>query len=221
MYKLMVIEDEADIRDELVFLLQNEGYSVYAVTDFTDVLTQVKTIVPDLILLDLNLPQKSGFVLCAEIRKAIKVPIIFVTSSDNSMDELSALSLGGDDYITKPYNIPVLLARLKAVLRRYDNGEQESEIEHNGLVLNIAKGIIIYNEKSCELTKNEIKILNCLMNKAGKIVSRTDLIEYLWDSQIYIDDNTLSVNMTRLRSKLSDVGLESYISTKRGMGYRV
>jgi DNA-binding response OmpR family regulator len=203
-------------------LLENEGYNVSAVTDCGSAASQVEQCRPDLILLDLGRPGKDGFALCKEIRKVSRAPIIFVTSRDNSLDELKALSLGGDDYITKPYNIPVLLARIKAVLRRSSEPAAQDEIiEANGLRLDMAKATLAHGGKSIEATKNEIKILSCLMRKPGEVISRADLIEYLWDNQVYIDDNTLSVNMTRLRAKLDERGLKDYIATKRGMGYKV
>jgi DNA-binding response OmpR family regulator len=201
---------------------ENEGYGVSAVSEFADVASQVERSRPDLILLDLGLPGLDGFALCKGIRKASRVPIMFVTSRDSSLDELKALSLGGDDYITKPYNIPVLLARIKAVLRRStDPSAQAETIEINGLRLDMLKAVLEHDGKTIEATKNEIKILACLMRRPGEIVSRADLIEYLWDNQVYIDDNTLSVNMTRLRAKLDELGLKDYIATKRGMGYKV
>lgn len=222
MSRIIIIEDDTNIRDELALLLINEGYQVYVLTDFTDVGNQTESYRPDLILLDLGLPGRDGFALCKEIRMKSRVPIIFVTSRDNSIDEFKALSLGGDDYVTKPYNIPVLLVRIKAVLRRStDGGGQEDCAEANGLCLDLSRGILKHDGKSCEATKNEMKILCCLMRRPGEIISRADLIEYLWDNQIYIDDNTLSVNMTRLRAKLAELGLRDYITTKRGMGYKI
>jgi DNA-binding response OmpR family regulator len=176
---------------------------------------------PDLILLDLGLPGPDGFALCKEIRKVSRAPVMFVTSRDNSLDELRALSLGGDDYVTKPYNIPVLLARIKALLRRSAGPSAKDEIiELGGLRLDMAKATLAHGGKTADATKNEIGILACLMRRPGEIVSRADLIEYLWDNQAYIDDNTLSVNMTRLRAKLDALGLKDYIATKRGMGYK-
>jgi DNA-binding response OmpR family regulator len=220
MNKILIIEDDIFIRDELTMLLETEGYSVFAVTQFEDVAAQVVGHRPDLILLDLGLPGKDGFALCKEIRRDSRAPIMFVTSRDNSLDELKALSLGGDDYITKPYNIPVLLARIKAVLRR-GGAARDDTIEAKGLRLDPAKAVLSHGGKSCDATKNEIKILSRLMRRPGEVVSRADLIEYLWDNQVYIDDNTLSVNMTRLRAKLDELGLPGYIATKRGMGYKL
>lgn len=221
MRKIMIIEDDAAIREELELLLNNEGYRALPVTDFTGVPGQVSAAAPDLILLDLGLPGRDGFSLCADIRRVSAAPVIFVTSRDSAMDELRALSLGGDDYITKPYNIPVLLARVKAVLRRGGAAEEADTLEAGGLRLCLSKGVVSAGERTAELTRNELKILAYLMARPGEIVSRADLIDTLWDSQIYIDDNTLSVNMTRLRDKLAGLGAAGRIKTRRGMGYQL
>ena len=221
MRKIMIIEDDAAIREELELLLNNEGYRALPVTDFTGVPGQVSAAAPDLILLDLGLPGRDGFSLCADIRRVSAAPVIFVTSRDSAMDELRALSLGGDDYITKPYNIPVLLARVKAVLRRGGAAEEADTLEAGGLRLSLSKGVVSAGERTAELTRNELKILACLMARPGEIVSRADLIDALWDSQIYIDDNTLSVNMTRLRDKLAGLGAAGCVKTRRGMGYQL
>ena len=222
MPKIMIIEDAPAIREELALLLENEGYTPLVVTEFTDVPSQAVRERPDLILLDIGLPGKDGFSLCAALRKAISAPVIFVTSRDAGVDEVRALSLGGDDYITKPYSVPVLLARIKAVLRR-SSGELEPAdiLEAGGLRLSLRKGAVSANGKTAELARNELQILVCLMSHAGQIVSRADLIDTLWDNQIYIDDNTLSVNMTRLRGKLAEIGLSDAIRTRRGMGYQL
>ena len=221
MHKIVIVEDDPVIRDELALILGNEGYQAVAVTDFDNVAAQIPKFDPNLILLDLVLPGRDGLALCADIRKTSRTPIIFVTSRDGAVDELQALSLGGDDYITKPYNIPVLLARIKAVLRRSAGAAEPDILEAGGLILHLTEGTVSAGNRSMELTRNELKILAHLMSHAGKIVSRSDLIEALWDSQIYIDDNTLSVNMTRLRSKLEEIGLSGLIKTRRGMGYQL
>lgn len=218
--KILIIEDEADIREELALLLENEGYDVRAVTDFAQVERQATEYAPDLILLDLGLPGQDGFSLCRALRRAGKTPIIFVTSRDSSLDELKALSLGGDDYVTKPYNVPVLLARVKAVLRRGGGGAEE-RLAAGGLQLDLSRGILEHGGRTREATKNEMRILACLMRRPGQIVSRAELVDYLWDNQVYIDDNALSVNMTRLRAKLEELGLPGYIATKRGLGYKI
>ena len=221
MSKIVIVEDDPVIREELALLLGNERYQAIAITDFSNISRQILEASPDLILLDLGLPGRDGMSLCIDIRKAIRTPIIFVTSRDSASDELRALSLGGDDYITKPYNIPVLLARIRAVLRRAGGAAEPDVLEAGGLTLHLTRGTASAGDESVELTRNELRILAHLMGNQGKIVSRADLIDALWDSQIYIDDNTLSVNMTRLRAKLEGIGLPGLIKTRRGMGYQL
>ena len=222
MPQIMIIEDDPAIREELTLLLENEGYTPLAITEFTDVPGQAARERPDLILLDIGLPGRDGFSLCAALRKAVSAPVIFVTSRDAGVDEVRALSLGGDDYITKPYSVPVLLARIKAVLRRSGGGAEQADLLEAGeLRLSLTKGSVSSGGKAAELSRNELQILACLMAHAGQIVSRADLIDALWDNQIYIDDNTLSVNMTRLRGKLAEIGLPDAIKTRRGMGYQL
>lgn len=221
MHKIMIIEDDPSTREELTLLLENEGHQVLAVTDFTDVAGQLRDFGPHLALLDLGLPGKDGFTLCMEIRRGSDVPVIFLTSRDSAMDELQALNLGGDDYITKPYHIPVLLARIHTVLRRTCPRQEPDKLEVKGLAVSLSQGIASAGGAAVELTRNELRILTYLMQHAGEIVSRADLIDVLWDNHIYIDDNTLSVNMTRLRGKLGELGLPDYIRTRRGLGYQV
>lgn len=222
MQKIMIIEDDPAIRDELVLLLDNEGYEPLPVTDFAAVADQAVRERPDLILLDIGLPGPDGFSLCAALRKAVSAPVIFVTSRDSGLDEVRALSLGGDDYVTKPYSVPVLLARIRAVLRRSGGASAPPDIvEAAGVRLSLTKGTLTWEGKTVELTRNEIRIMACLMEHTGQIVSRADLLDALWDSQIYIDDNTLSVNMTRLRGKLAELGIPDQIRTRRGLGYQL
>lgn len=221
MQRIMIVEDDPSIRDELTLILENEGYQPLAVEDYTDIKEQVIQNCPDLLLLDIGLPGRDGFSLCASLRRTVDIPIIFVTSRDSSLDEIRALSLGGDDYVTKPYNIPVLLARIKAALRRRGKASDTEILETEGLRLNLVRGTATAGSATVLLSRNELQILACLMSRPGQIVSRTDLIETLWDNQIYIDDNTLSVNMTRLRGKLEELGLPELIKTRRGMGYQL
>ena len=205
MQKITIVEDDPAMREELVLLLENEGYQVQAVTEFTEVVAQVRAFGANLVLLDLGLPGRDGFSLCADLRKTCGVPIILVTSRNSTMDELRALSLGGDDYITKPYG----------------GGPAEPDVvEAGGLRLSLTRGTVSADGRTAELSRNELRILAHLMTHAGEIVSRADLIEALWDSQIYIDDNTLSVNVTRLRGKLEALGVPGMIRTRRGMGYQ-
>ena len=223
MQKIMIIEDDQFIRDELALLLENEGYLAVPVTDYTDVIKQIRVHKPDLVLLDLGLPGRDGLALCAQIRKSSTLPVIIVTSRDSSADEFRGLSLGSDDYITKPYQPPLLLARIAAVLKR-TQGMASREITlftRNDVSLDIAKCCLSRKEQNVDLTKNEMKILHLLFQHPGTFVSRMDLIEYLWENRIFIDDNTLSVHVAKLREKLKSIGVEDFIETKRGMGYRI
>lgn len=222
MQKIMIIEDNSAIREELSLILKNEGYDCVSVTDFTDIPALAGKLQPDLILLDIGLPEEDGFLLCTRLKKSILAPIIFLTCRDSGADEVRALGLGGDDYITKPYTLPVLLARIRAVLRRCGSMPEQSKIlETAGLSLDLVKGTLSTSSQIILLTRNELQIMACLMEHAGEIVSRADLIETLWNNQIYIDDNTLSVNMTRLRGKLTGLGYSDLIKTRRGMGYQI
>lgn len=218
---ILIIEDEQGIRQELSQLLKNALYEVTAVEQFDRLAETVLELQPDLVLLDLNLPGVSGFDICAEIRRKLEVPIIFVTSRTDAMDELNGMLKGGDDYITKPFYPPILLAHIAAVLKRTRKKEEMLRFIHKGVELDLAKGCIRHGEKQQELSKNEMKILHCLFLRKGEITPRMDLIEYLWDHEVYIDDNTLSVNITRIRSKLEQIGVKDFIETKRGMGYRI
>ena len=220
MKTILIIDDDAAIREELALLLTNEGYRVETVTEWTDIPEQVRRSGAQLVLLDLNLPGRDGFALCAAIRRQSEVPIVVVTARDAAVDELRALSLGSDDYITKPYSIPILLARIKTVLRRGAGPAEAEVVQAGALRLDLARGTAAANGRTVDLTRNELRILASLLANAGQIVSRADLIETLWDSRIYIDDNTLSVNVTRLRSKLAELGLPDVIRTRRGMGYQ-
>lgn len=218
--KILIIEDEELLRDELGTLLSNVGYSVDYVADFNHPLNRIKAISPDLILLDVNLPGQDGFSLCTSIRSFSQTPILFITGRNTSMDELQALTLGGDDYIVKPYNIPILLARISLLLKR-GMAEQIDTLEYRGVLLNPIAGTLRTKEKEVELTKTELKIMYYLFKHSGEIIPRLDLVEYLWDNEIHIDDNTLSVNIMRIREKLRDLGLDDLIQTKRGMGYKI
>ncbi len=222
MQKIMIIEDEPSVREELASLLRDEGYAPIVVVDFVEIKKQAEKASPDLILLDMGLPGCDGLTLCAQLRREMDTPIIFVTGRDSVGDELSAFCLGGDDYITKPYHIPLLLAHIRAVLRRRgEEGKEADTIRAAGLELNLRRGTVSAGGNTEELTRNEVQILACLMDRAGEIVSREDLVEALWESQIYIDDNTLSVNITRLRGKLGKIGMTDCIRTRRGMGYQL
>lgn len=218
--KILIVEDERVIRQELKVLLENALYEVEMLEKFDAAAEEILKRMPDLVLLDLNLPQESGFDICAQVRAESDVPVIFLTSRTDSADELNGMLRGGDDYITKPFYPPVLLAHIAAVLKRVKKPDREkSLLEYKGVKLHLAKGCAEYKGKSVELSKNEMKILHCLFLRQGEIVPRMEMIEELWDNQVYIDDNSLSVNMTRLRNKLESIGVQGFIETKRGMGY--
>lgn len=220
MNKIMIIEDNENIKKELIEFLMRYGYEAYAPTDFENIVKIALNDSPDLILLDISLPYYDGYYICREIRKEKEIPIIIVTSRDSEMDEIMSMNLGADDFVTKPYNTQILLARIAAVLRRTAGNNLDYEIvEHKGLKLNITNGSVSFSENKVDLTKNELKILHCLMKNKECIVSREDLMDDLWNSDLYVDDNTLSVNVTRLRKKLQEIGFKDGIETKRGLGY--
>lgn len=221
MYKIIIVEDIETIREELKTFLTRYGYQVLMPADFENILDYIEKETPDLILLDINLPVFDGYHICREVRKKSDVPIIIVTSRDSEMDELMSMNLGADDFITKPYNTEILLARIGAVLKRtHGNTDMQQDIlTYNDLKLNLTKGNITYRGTTAEVTRNELKILSCLIKNKGKIVSREDLMDYMWNSDIFMDDNTLSVNVTRLRKKLEEIGMEDVIITRRGLGY--
>ena len=221
MFKIIIVEDDKEIREELKILLENSEYEVQVISDFEHIIEKIIEEQVHLILLDINLPNKDGFEICSKIRAKSKVPIIFVTSRNNSMDELKGIMLGGDDYIEKPYNVPILLARIKNLLNRTYLEERESKIEYKGITLEVLKSKITYNKKEIELTKTEIKTLHYLFKNKDKIIPRADIIDFLWDNEVYADDNSLSVIITRLREKLKEIGIENLIETKRGQGYKI
>lgn len=222
MFKIIIVEDDKEIREELKILLENSGHKVKLIEDFNNVADKIIQENAHLVLLDINLPNKSGYEICSKVRAVSKIPIIFVTSRNNSMDELKGIMLGGDDYIEKPYNVPILLARIQNILNRtYQNEQKESKIEYKGIILDILKSTIKYQDKEIELTKTEIKTLYYLLQNKDIIVPRADIINYLWDNEVYADDNSLSVIITRIREKLKELGIENFIETKRGQGYKL
>lgn len=218
MKTILIIEDEEKIREELKNFLKNNGYEVQTITNFENTQEEIQKTNTDLILLDINIPNQNGMYLCKEIRKQIKTPIIIVTSRNNEMDELLCMNYGADDFITKPYNPLVLLAHIEAVLKRF-TPSLSSTLTYKNIQILPAKSIIKKENEEIELSKNELKILTYLLDKKGSIVSRYELMNYLWDSEVFVDDNTLTVNITRLRKKLEDIGLENVIETRRGQGY--
>ncbi len=217
--KILIVEDDFTIQAQLKTFLSGNGYEVFAITDFSQIIQQVKMFVPHLVILDIKLPGSNGFEICSEIRTFSDIPIVFVTSSNTDMDELNSIMLGGDAFITKPYNTAILLAKIAALLKRAYPSRQVESCTWNGVTLHPASGVIEYREQKAELTKNEMKILYYLFKNAGKICSRNDIVDFLWDNQLYVDDNALSVNVTRIRDKLNKIGLTDFIKTKHRQGY--
>lgn len=221
MNNIFIIEDDEKIRHELCTFLSKYKYNCSFSDDYENIVEVVLNSNADLILLDINLPLYDGHYICRNIRKVSNVPIIIVTSRTSEMDELMSMNLGADDFITKPYNTQILLARISAVLKRTTTIATSHVIEHNGVILNLSKSIVEYHGNEVELSKNETKILFSLIEKKGNIVSRDDLMDALWQSNEFIDDNTLTVNINRLRRKLESIGVKSFLQTKRGQGYVV
>lgn len=211
---ILIIEDEENIRNELKNLLEKEGYQVSLVTEFTKNLNLKEN--PDLILLDINLPNENGFQICKTIRQTSKVPIIFVTSSQKEEDELKSIILGGDDFITKPYNTFILLEKIKRALSK-----KEDKITIKGVTFDIPSSTIKCKGKEVELTRNERKIMYYFFTNPNKIITKDELIEYLWNDKYYLDENILTVNINRLRKKLEEININNFIVTERGKGYRI
>ena len=222
MYKIMIVEDDVTIRKILKESLCQWGFNAFYIEDFNQVLKSFIDEKPHLILMDVTLPFYNGYYWTEEIRKYSKLPIIFISSNTGNMDMIMAMNMGGDDYITKPFELDFVIAKVQALLRRsYEFITQSSIIEHEGLILNLLEGIITYQNQSEELTKNELKIIQLLLENKGNIVSRDKMMVKLWNSDCYIDDNTLTVNVNRLRKKIEKLGLMNFVKTKKGMGYYV
>lgn len=220
MQKILIVEDDEKLRNELEIFLSHQGYQAECLKTFDNTIGDILKINPNLILLDINLPSADGEYICKEIRKQSNMGIIIVTSRDNELDELVSINYGADHYITKPFNIHILLAKINSLLRRTNNSnDSKDKIDAKDFILNISNSTISKNDKIIDLTKNEYKILKYLIENRGKIVSREDIMNCLWENESFIDDNTLSVNITRLRAKLEELGLKDMIETKRGQGY--
>lgn len=222
MYRIFIVEDDEVIALAVKRHLEGWDYEVKCSEKFSNIMHDFAEWTPQLVLMDIKLPVHNGYYWCSEIRKISKVPVIFISSASDNMNIVMAMNMGADDFIAKPFDLDVLTAKVQAMLRRsYDFRGQTSILEHNGVFLNLEETTLIYNNKKLELTKNEYKILQVLMGNKGKVVSRDNLMEKLWESDSYVDENTLSVNINRLRKKLESVGLNSFILTKKGIGYRV
>lgn len=222
MYKILIIEDDSIISNSIKNHIISWGYEAKVVEDFKDVLSTFVSYDPQLILLDISLPFFNGYHWCSQIRKVSKVPIIFISSTSDNMNIVMAMNMGGDDFISKPFDLNVLTAKVQALLRRtYDFSNQTNLIEHKGAILNLNDSTLNFNNKKVDLSKNDSKILQILLENKGKSVSREDIMTRLWETDSFIDDNTLTVNVTRLRKKLQEIGLNDFIKTKKGFGYMV
>lgn len=221
MYRIMVVEDDTSLCKEISEGISRWGYDTVVIEAFNNILNEFVNTTPHLVIMDINLPYFDGFYWCKKIRELSKVPIIFLSSRDTNMDIVMAMNMGGDDYITKPFSLDVLTAKINALLRRtYSYGDKYHDaIEYMGAILNINDHTLLFNNTKIELTKNEFRILLLLMKNQGKIISREKIMRALWEDESFIDDNTLTVNINRLRNKLGDIGLKDFIKTKKGQGY--
>lgn len=219
-YRILIIEDDAGISQAIEAQLKTWGLQAKCVENFRNVMTEFSEYLPHLVLMDITLPFFNGHHWCSEIRKISQVPVIFISSASDKMNIVMAMNMGGDDFIAKPFDLEILLAKVQAMLRRtYDFGGQVPILEHRGAFLNLADAVLTYQDTKIDLTKNEFRILQTLMKQKGTIVSRDHLMERLWESECFVDENTLSVNVNRLRKKLDGAGLTDFITTKIGMGY--
>lgn len=222
MYRIMIVEDDAVIARSLKRHLESWDYEVYCVEDFSDVLAAFAEFGPQLVLMDIKLPFYNGYHWCSKIRAVSKVPLMFLSSASDNMNIVMAVNMGADDFVAKPFDLDVLTVKIQALLRRtYDFTGQSTMLEHRGAFLNLTEATLVFGEEKAELTKNELKILQVLMENKEKVVSRDSLMTRLWESDSYVDENTLSVNINRLRKKLDAMGLEGFILTKKGIGYRI
>lgn len=223
MYKIMIIEDDEKIRRIVADKLRAWQYDVVEVTQFDQVLTEFQETTPHLVLLDINLPVFDGYYWCQQIRTVSKVPIIFLSSRNQNMDIIMAINMGGDDFIQKPFDLDILVTKMSALIRRRYMYQEEEDISfvHRGLKLNLTNSTIEYNSQSIELSRNEFILLQLMMRNIGKIISRDDLMQVLWNEEQFVDDNTLTVNVNRIRRKIATLGLEDFIVTRKGMGYLI
>ncbi len=219
MKKILIIEDDATLREELRLLLENGGYAPCVTTDFENAADEAARIRPDLVLLDILLPDANGQSILRDIRSGSDVPVIMLTSRSTDADEIISRSSGADDYVTKPYNPALLLLRIETVLRRTGGRGSEEELTYRGMRLNLLRSSVTYKGAETVLSRNEMNILHCLLKKRGTIVSRDELMDYLWDRSDFVDDNTLTVNINRLRKRLEGLGFPDVIETRRKQGY--
>ena len=222
MYKILIVEDDLTIAKALKNVMETWGYQALIITDFKSVLETFVSYDPQLVLMDISLPFFNGYHWCTEIRKISKVPIIFISSASDNLNIVMAMNMGADDFIAKPFDMTVFVAKIQALLRRtYAFSGQTTVIQHKGIFLNMNDATLTHQDHKLELTKNEYKVIQILLENKGKVVSRSDIMSRLWESDHFIDDNTLTVNITRLRKKLEDIGVHEFIVTKKGIGYMI
>lgn len=223
MYHIMIIEDDTKLRSAVTAALRKWQFEVVEVTEFAQILTEFREVQPDLVLLDINLPVNDGFYWCQQIRTVSKVPVIFLSSRNQNMDIIMAIHMGGDDFLQKPFDLDVLVAKIQALLRRNNTYQdtQKLQMAHRGLTLHLTDSSIENAGERVELSRNELVILQLLLRNVGKIVSREDLMHALWSDEQFVDDNTLTVNVNRLRRKIAGLGLTDFIATRKGMGYLI
>jgi DNA-binding response OmpR family regulator len=219
----MIIEDDPTMREMIAEILEKWKFDTKSLIDFEQVIECFVSYQPELILLDINLPVFDGFYWCQKIRVLSNVPIIFISSRDTAMDKIMSMNMGGDDFITKPIDLDVLTAKINALLRRtYSYMENSPQVlEYHGAILQLTDNVLIYSDQSIELTKNEFRMMHTLMKHAGSIISRDQIMRDLWENESFVDDNTLTVNMVRLRKKLDTLGMKEWIKTKKGQGYQL
>lgn len=222
MFRILVVEDDKIISGKIKKHLERWGYEVELVTDFAKVLGHFSGFSPQLVLMDISLPFYNGYYWCGEIRKISQVPIIFISSASDNMNVVMAVNMGGDDFIVKPFDLEILAAKVQAILRRtYSFQNQFSILEHNQMILNLGDMTLLHEGRKLELTKNEFRIMKILFENAGNVVSRESIMKQLWDNECFVDDNTLTVNMNRLRRRLQEAGMKDMILTKKGVGYQL
>ena len=222
MYRILIVEDDAGIAEAVSEQAKMWNFETHSVTNFRNVMAEFAKFDPHLVLMDIGLPFFNGYYWCGEIRKVSRVPVIFISSASDNMNIVMAMNMGGDEFVEKPFDLSVVTAKVQAVLRRaYAFRGTMDVLEHAGVMLNVNDATVTCGSQSVELTKNEFRILKLLMENSGRIVSRENLITRLWESDEFIDDNTLTVNVARLRKKLEEIGAENWIQTKKGIGYIV
>ena len=222
MYRILIVEDDSTIAEALKRHLEGWDHETVIAEDFKNIMAEFTRVEPDLVLLDIGLPFYNGFYWCSQIRQVSDVPIIFISSASDNMNIVMAMNMGGDEFIEKPFDLHVVTAKVQAILRRaYSYRGSSSLMEYRGCILNLADATVTYQNRKTDLTKNEFKIFQCLLENAGKIVTRDEIIARLWESDAFIDENTLTVNVARLRKKLAQIGLEEAVVTKKGIGYMV